>query len=214
MNRRASSESFNHKGVRIMTMKMGLVLCAALLTVASAGAQQNPSTGLPPGNTAQRGSDALKTVLDLTDRQVTELNDLVTAHNQKLQQIGTQIRDLDKQRRDAQSSGNTALATALAAQIQTLQQQAQDESTAFHDNALRVLDSAQRDKVKQIEDALKLAPSAGPLMQFGLLDTSQLPGGARGGFLGGMGAVMMRGGGGGGGRGPGGPGGAGAPPQQ
>ena len=163
------------------------------------------------GRGSQRSADSIKTILDLSDRQFAELGDLVNAHNQKLKDLGVQIRDLDKQRREAAASGNTALATALGAQMQSLQQQVMDENAAYHENSLRVLDSAQREKVKQIEDALKLAPSAGALAQYGLLDTSQLPGGGRSGFMGGMGfgmgAGMMRGG-----RGPDVPGGPGGPP--
>jgi len=160
--------------------------------------QLRAQQGSGPGGrmNPQRASDAIKTVLDLTDRQYNELSDLRDAHNQKLQDLGAQIRDLDKQRRDAMAAGSNAAAIgALALQIQSLQQQMQDENKAYHDNALKVLDSAQKEKVKAIEDALKLAPSAGPLMQFGLLDTSQA-GIGRGGFMGNAPGVMMRGGGG------------------
>ena len=152
--------------------------------------------GLPPGGPdanrfPQRSPDAIKTVLDLTDRQFTELTDLRDAHTKKLQELSAQIRELDKERREAMAAGNDpAKVGTIALQIQSLQQQMQDENKAYHDNALRVLDGGQREKVHQIEEALKLAPSAGALMQFGLLDTSQLPGGGRG-FMGGMGGGMM-----------------------
>ena len=177
-----------------MKTRWAIVLAAGALMVSL---QARAQMGTPPqGRNQQRSSDAIKTVLDLTDRQFSELNDLRDAHNQKLQDLSAQMRDLDKQRRDAMTAGdNAALVGSLALQIQQLQQQMQDENKAYHDNALKILDGGQKEKVNQIEEALKLAPSAGALMQYGLLDTSQLPGGGgRGGFMGGPGGVMpMRG---------------------
>ena len=177
-----------------MKTRWAVALAAAALMVSlEARAQVGPPS---PGRNPQRTSDAIKTVLDLTDRQFNELNDLRDAHNQKLQDLSARMRDLDKQRRDAMAAGdNAALVGSLALQIQQLQQQMQDENKAYHDDGLKILDGGQKEKVNQIEEALKLAPSAGALMQYGLLDTAQLPGGgARGGFLGSPGGMMpMRG---------------------
>ena len=184
-----------------MKTRMAMMLAAgALLLSIPAGAQQGPPMQGPPmgqgpqGRMPQRSPDAIKTVLDLTDRQFNELNDLRDAHTKKLQDLSAQVRELDKQRRDAMAAGNDpAKVGTLALQVQSLQQQMQDENKAYHDDSLRILDGGQREKVRQIEEAVKLAPSAGALMQFGLLDTSQMPGGGRGGSMGGMGGGMMRG---------------------
>ena len=187
-----------------MKTRLAAILTAgALLLPLAARAQM----GLPPGpmpdqrqgRNQQRPGDAIKTVLDLTDRQFNELNDLRDSHNQKLQDFSTQLRELERQRRDAMAAGdNPALVGSIALQIQQIQQQMQDENKAYREEALTILDGGQREKVEQIEEALKLAPSAGALMQYGLLDTSQLPG--RGNFLGGPAGRMM--GVPGGGRGP------------
>jgi hypothetical protein len=78
--------------------------------------------------------------------------------------------------------------------VQALQQQMEDENKAYHDGALRVLDGGQRETVEKIEEAIKLAPKAGALAQYGLIES--MPG-LRGGFLGnpgGPGMMMMRGG--------------------
>ena len=176
-----------------MKSRMAVILAAsALLLVQQTRAQQPP----PQPRGPQRAPDAIKTVLDLTERQFTELNDLRDQHNKKLHDISAQLRELERQRREAMAAGtDPTMVGSLALQIQSLQPQMQDENKAYHDNALRVLDSTQRDKVEQIETALKLAPQASALMPFGLLDTSEMAAG-RGGFLGnpgGPGMMMMRG---------------------
>ncbi|MBI3934353.1 MAG: hypothetical protein HY316_06645 [Acidobacteria bacterium] len=178
-----------------MKTRLAVILAAgALLISATAFAQQVRPPAPPPDRNPQRSADAIKTILGLTDRQFSELNDLRDAHNQKLRDFSAQIRELERQRRDAMAVGdNPALVGSLALQIQQIQQQIQEENKAYHEKALTILDGGQREKVKQIEEALKLAPSAGALMPFGLLDPSQLPAGGRGGFMGNAGGMMMRG---------------------
>ena len=107
-----------------MKTRWAVALAAAALMVSlQARAQVGPPS---PGRNPQRTSDAIKTVLDLTDRQFNELNDLRDAHNQKLQDLSARMRDLDKQRRDAMAAGdNAALVGSLALQLQQLQQQMQ-----------------------------------------------------------------------------------------
>ncbi|HWP84149.1 MAG TPA: hypothetical protein VNN17_03090 [Terriglobia bacterium] len=180
-----------------MKKRWVMILAASALVMPLPGhSQTGLPPGPPPGRGALRSADTIKEVLGLTERQFNELNDLRDAHNQKLRDFSAQIRELEKQRRDAMAAGdNPALVGSLALQIQQIQQQIQTENKAYHDQALTILDSGQREKVAQIEEALKLAPSAGALMQYGLLDTSQLPGGGRAGmFLGGpAGRMFVRG---------------------
>ncbi|MBI2820005.1 MAG: hypothetical protein HYX73_08505 [Acidobacteria bacterium] len=190
-----------------MKTRLAAILTAgALLLPLAARAQMGPPPGSPPdqrqGRNQQRSGDAIREILGLTERQFNELNDLRDSHNQKLQNFSTQLRELERQRRDAMAAGdNPALVGSIALQIQQIQLQMQDENKAYREEALTILDSGQREKVEQIEEALKLAPSASALMQYGLLDTSQLPGGGRGGnFLGGPAGRMMSAPG--GGRGP------------
>jgi LTXXQ motif family protein len=180
-----------------MKTRFALVLAAgALLLPLWVRAQ----TGLPPGPMGGRNQQgmgtAIKDVLDLTDRQFNELNDLRDSHNKKLQDFGTQLRELDKQRRDALAAGdNAALVGSIAFQVQQIQLQMDEENKPYYEEALTLLDSGQREKVEQIQEAIKLAGSAGALMQYGLLDTSKLPvGGNRGTFLGGPVGRMNMGG--------------------
>jgi hypothetical protein len=177
------------EGVIAMMTRLVLALASgALLLPCSLSAQ----TGAPPGPQArnQRSSDAVKEVLGLTDRQFSELTNLRDSHNQTLHDFNLQLRDLERQRREAMSDGNNAaLVGSIAFQVQQIQQQIAEENKAYHEQALTILDGGQREKVEQIQEALKLAPSAGALLQFGLLDTSDLPG--RGRFLSGPAGRMM-----------------------
>ena len=159
------------------------VACGALWLASIARAQNTP----PQPNRPQRGGD-IKTILDLTDRQYNELGDVRDAYLAKMKELNQQIQDLEKQRRTImQTSGADPVQIgAIALQQQALQQQIQDENTAYHDNAMRVLTASQREKVEQIEEAVKLAPSAGALMPYGLLDTQTLGGRGFGGPGGGM----------------------------
>ena len=172
-----------------MKNRMVLILVAGSLWLAvQTIAQQGPL--MPQRQPVS--SDAIKTILGLTDRQFTELNDLRDAYQKKMQDISTQMRDLERQRREAMSAGNDpARVGNLALQIQALQKQMEDEGKLYHDNALRTLDGGQRETVEKIEEAVKLAPKAGALAQFGLLES--MPGGR--GFLGNPGGpgIMMRG---------------------
>jgi hypothetical protein len=179
-----------------MKIRIALIAAAAALLPVSAFAQMAPSPGPREGRVQQRLGGDIKEVLDLTDRQFNELTDLRDSHNQKLQDFGTQLRELERQRREAMAAGdNPTLVGSIAFQVQQLQQQIEEENKSYHEHALTILDGGQREKVEQIQEALKLAPSAGALMQFGLLDTSQLPGGGpRGVFLGGPAGRMMMGG--------------------
>ena len=184
-----------------MKIRLALIVVAgALLLPWPSSAQVSPIPGPREGRDPQRSPDAIKDVLGLTDRQFNELTDLRDSHNQKLKDFGTQLRELDRQRREAMAEGNNAaLVGSLAFQVQQIQQQIEEENKTYHEQALTLLDGGQREKVEQIHEALKLAPSAGALLQFGLLDSSALPG--RGNFLGGP-AGRMNMGGPDGGRGP------------
>lgn len=136
----------------------------------------------------QRGPEALQDTLSLTERQLTELTDLRDEHNKKIQEVQGQLRDLEAQRRQQMQSAapDAGKIGSIALQVQSLQQQLQQENTAYHENALRTLDSGQRETVAKIEEALKLAPKAAALTQFGLLDMQSI-GRGMGGMFGGPG---------------------------
>jgi Spy/CpxP family protein refolding chaperone len=159
------------------------VACCALWLASIARAQTTPSQPPRP----QRGGD-IKTVLDLTDRQYNELNDVRDAYLAKMKELNQQVQELERQRRSMMKTAGAdpVQIGAVTLQQQALQQQIQDETSAYRENSMRVLTAGQREKVEQIEEAVKLAPSARALMPYGLLDPQAV--GARGfGGPGGMG---------------------------
>ncbi|MSO19940.1 MAG: periplasmic heavy metal sensor [Acidobacteria bacterium] len=163
------------------------ILSAALalvLTLAAAGWAQQPPTGAPQQRGQQRIQDAIKTVLDLSDRQFAEMTELRDAHQAKLKEYSDENRTLEQSKRAImQASGADPVKIgSITLRQDALTQMIQQENEAYHIGSLALLTATQRDKVIAIEAALKLAPSAGALMQFGLLDTAVL--GGRGGFMG------------------------------
>jgi len=172
-----------------MKTRMAAILAAGSLWLAMPMLAQDAA----PQNRMQRQNDQIKTALDLTDRQFNELNDVRTAYNEKVKELSTQMRELEKQRREAMkaSGANPVLVGSIALQIQSLQQQIQDENKAYREHALSVLTASQREKVEDIQEAVKLAQQAGALAAFGLLEGQ---GGGMRGFMGGGPGMMMRGG--------------------
>jgi len=171
-----------------MKTRMAAILAAGSLWLAMPMLAQDAA----PQNRMQRQADQIKTALDLTDRQFNELNDVRTAYNEKVKELSTKMRELEKQRREAMraSGADPVLVGSIALQIQSLQQQIQDENKAYREHALSVLTASQREKVEDIQEAVKLAQQAGALAAYGLLEGQ---GGMRG-FMGGGPAMMMRGG--------------------
>jgi Spy/CpxP family protein refolding chaperone len=169
------------------------VMAFSLLWSAGTVCAQEAPLPVPPRQ--QRGVEALKSFLDLTERQFNELQDVQTAYRAKVQEISQRMRDLDRQRREAmQASGaDPTRIGSMALEIQGLQQQLQEEQRVYRENARSILTAAQREKVDQVEEAMKLMQYSGALAAYGLL---QAPGrGALGGAVvgGGMPGMMMRG---------------------
>lgn len=171
-----------------MKTAMAVILAGSALWLAGMLRAQDVPT---PDRRMQRQADDIKTVLDLTDRQFNELNDLRVAYNDKIRELSTQIRELEKERREVMqvSGADPVRVGSVALQIQSLQQQMQEENKAYREEALSLLAASQREKVEQIEEALKLAPHAGALAAFGLLEGRGI--GMRG-FAGGGRAMMLR----------------------
>jgi hypothetical protein len=192
---------------------LGALLLITGVAVSTLRAQQPPAgTPLTGGGMmrgAQRNPDAIKTILDLSDRQYAELTDLRAAHQAKLKEYSDEQRSLEQEKRTIMSvsGADPARIGSISLRQEALTQMIQQENEAFHTGALALLTASQRDKVAAIEEALKLAPNAGALMQFGLLDTKSM--GGRGGFMGMAPGQMF---GGGPGAGPGGM--RGGPPPQ
>jgi len=126
----------------------------------------------PPQPGPRRPLAAAQRILDLNDQQVQQLADLRKAHADSLSAIRTQRRDLATTIADLLKSANPdpAQLGSLILQEKALRQQIQTANEQYHTNALALLTETQKQKVSQIQEALKLAPQAGPLAALGLIE--------------------------------------------
>ena len=150
-----------------MRLKLAAMV-AALLFSGAAPLLAQESTAPQP----RRPIEALKTILDLTDQQLQQLGDLRQAHQQQIQRVNTRLRELAQQQRELLQSENpdTAQLGSLVLEQRNLRQRLQAAAKTYRESALGVLTQTQRDKITQIQEALKLAPQAGPLAAFGLIE--------------------------------------------
>lgn len=145
------------------------------LCVAGLARAQEPSEPPFPA----RGAEAIKRILDLTDQQFQQLVDLQRSHREQARSLMTQVRDLERRRRELLQSENPdpAQIGEIAVQQRALQEQLRAAQQSYRESALAILTTTQKEKVAQIQEAVKLAPQAGPLAAFGLLEG---PGGGPG----------------------------------
>lgn len=151
-----------------MKSQLATILAGYLLLSVPLRAQVAPPPPTPP----VRPADAIKKILDLSDQQVQQLTDLRTSTGQRIRDLNSQIGNLVKQRQDLLASSNPDPAAVgnLLIREQGLRKQIQEVQKSYHDSALNLLTSTQKQKVTQIQEALQLAPQAGPLAAFGLIE--------------------------------------------
>jgi len=178
-----------------MQLKRLTVFAASLVLVSGLASAQEP----PRPNPRPSPDEAVKRILDLSDGQLQELKDLRESFAQGQQEIRNQMRELQQKRRELlQSSPPDAVALAdLIIREENLRKQTQDENKAFRDTALTLLTASQKEKIEQIQEALKLVRDAGPLARFGLIEGPGGPGFGPGGpgFVGSGGDRFFVGGG-------------------
>ena len=171
-----------------MKNKLFIIIAACSLLLTTQAQAQDDSTS----SRRRRPIEALKRILDLSDSQTQQLADLRQTHRQATETQRTQIREwtsqirlLEQQKNELLNSTNPdagQVGSILIQQrsLQALVRQArQDIQTSFHQAALEILTLEQQEKVAQIQQALTLAPQAGPLAAFGLIER---PRQRRGGF--------------------------------
>ena len=150
-----------------MQRKRLTILAACLFLLSASGSAQQSPPPNPP-----RPGDAIKNILDLSDQQFQQLTDLRNTFMQRMRDFGPQLRTLEQRKQELLQSASpdaTALGNLLI-QEQNLHKQMQDATKAYHDAALALLTSAQKQKATQIQEAVRLAPQAGPLAAFGLIE--------------------------------------------
>ena len=185
----------SHKGsyqeeVTVMKTRSAKMLAVGMFLLAmSAEAQNLPPGGPPfggPPNLANPAQAAQK-ILNLTDAQVQQLIQLRQSYMANVQNLRTNLRNLQQQIAALLKSSNpdpTQIGT-LVIQRQDLEHQFAAAHTTYHNSALGVLTQAQKDQLAQIQAAVNLAVQAAPLAPLGLIDPPPV-----GGLRGGLGALF------------------------
>ncbi|MBI3679090.1 MAG: Spy/CpxP family protein refolding chaperone [Acidobacteria bacterium] len=126
---------------------------------------------LPPGARQPR-FDEIKNYLTLADAQMQQLQQITRmeaeANRSRAEEIGQKQKTLQEQLR-AGSTDAAALGRLLV-EIENLRRQADTASKSFHDQALNVLNAAQKTKLKTLEDASKLQSSIVQAVGLNLLE--------------------------------------------
>ncbi|MEK7407944.1 MAG: periplasmic heavy metal sensor [Acidobacteriota bacterium] len=127
----------------------------AILGVALAQGPMGPG-GMPP---APQFTE-LKAYLNLTDTQIQQIQQAQRQAMERVQIVVTQIPEKQKALRDLLDKGTTDAAAVgkLVLEIEALHKQVTQAREAGHVAALAVLTTAQKDKLKTLEEAAKLQP--------------------------------------------------------
>lgn len=160
-----------------------VALCAGLLS-----AQSTPVRPFE-GKRAQRVAalndparyNELKSLLNLSDAQVTSLLDIQKRRNEALRTHAQQVRSKAQELRQVTQaeSPNSALAGQLMTDIKNLRQQTRNIVAPFQSEAQNVLTADQKAKVAELEAILKQLAPARQAIGLGLIvpdpDTMQRP---------------------------------------
>ena len=154
----------------------------------------------PPADRGPRTPEALKTALNLTDQQVTQMQEIQRQRFEASRDLRQQIQAKQRELREA-IQGGASSASALGQLLldtDALRKQIQDQDSRFRDQLQGVLDAEQKQKLGQLQAAADLMPAVGQARMFGLLERPEESGaglGFRPGRGGGgmMGPGMMQG---------------------
>lgn len=131
---------------------------------------------------APRTPEELKTALSLTDSQITRLQQVqqerIAANRTTFEQIHTKQKALDTAL--AQVAPDATTLGGLLLDIKALRTQIQASDDRYQQQALDVLSTDQRTKLKALEDAAKLEPAIRQAISLNLLDPPARPEGGPG----------------------------------
>jgi Spy/CpxP family protein refolding chaperone len=149
------------------------VFRAAILFAVSMGAFAQPPggfTGIPMLPGPAMNYQALKQALGLTDAQTQQLQDLQKNRQAKTQAIYQQISDKQKQLNDALASASPDAAAIgqLEIDMGNLRKQI-GAGQSVRDEALALLNDAQRAKLTDLQNALQLQRAANEAIGLGLI---------------------------------------------
>lgn len=162
-----------------MKTKLFAVVAACLLLITIPAQAQDDSTS----SRRRRPVEGLKRILELTDTQVQQFAELRQTHRQatatqrtQIREWTTQIRTLEQQKNELlnSTSPDPGQIGSIVLQQQSLRAQVrqarQELGASFREAAMALLTVTQQEKVAQIQQATTLAPQAGPLAAFGLIE--------------------------------------------
>jgi Spy/CpxP family protein refolding chaperone len=126
----------------------------------------------PPADRGPRTPEALKTALNLTDQQVTQMQEIQRQRFEASRDLRQQVQAKAKELREAvQSGGSNATAIGqLVLDTQALRKQIQEQDVRFRDQLQAVLDAEQKQKLAELQAAADLMPAVGQARMFGLLE--------------------------------------------
>jgi Spy/CpxP family protein refolding chaperone len=167
-----------------MEMKRATVILAFVLSMGTLLAQQGP----PPAGPGWRAPhwDALKSYLQLSDKQVQDLTALLTSLRETVKPIHEQIRTEQKQLK--QEMGKTSPDSSLVAQsmveVKNLRSQIKAKRDGLQPQLLALLSDSQKSQLATLQQALTVEQVAHQAAALGLIEAPQdhsEPAGLRGG---------------------------------
>ena len=158
----------------MMTRLTTLFAASMFLFYVSLPAQIAPPPGPLPGEPENHPNpvQAAQRILNLTETQVDQLLELRKSFMETGQNGRIALRDLQQQIATLLNSTDPdpAQIGTLEIQRRNLERRLQAVNQSYHQSAIAVLTQEQKDKVAQIERAIRLAPQAMPLGALGLLE--------------------------------------------
>ena len=166
-------------------MRLASVIPIFAATVLLAQTPQPPAAG--QGAQPGRGLEALKAALGLSDGQIEQLTALRKQERQALRPVREEMQPAQKALRDAMAAAtpDPAAIGKLTLQLRGLRQQVQQTNQTYRDQALGLLDEAQKTKLQSLQQAMqrleRMRPAIAAARLLNLLEPPPpAAGGARG----------------------------------
>jgi chromosome segregation ATPase len=154
-------------------MKAITSFLALVLTVGTVMAQQpQPAKGAPP---AGARLEALKSYLQLSDRQVQDITAQLAAFRDSVKPIREEMMAKRKDLRAemSKSSPDATVATKLKNDLKDLQSQVSSKRDELKPQLLAILNDSQKESLASLEQALKVRQAANQAAALGLIDAPQ-----------------------------------------
>jgi Spy/CpxP family protein refolding chaperone len=179
--------AFKFTEQRRIKMKRIMVVLAFWLSIGTLLAQQGPPPMGPRGGMAQ--VDALKSFLQLTDAQVTDLKGLLTSFRDATKPIHEQIMTKQKSLKDelAKATPDSAVVAQLMVDMKSLRNQIKTKHDELRPQLLALLTDPQKTSLATLQQALTQQQAAHQAVALGLLEAPANAGGDGPGFGGGWG---------------------------